>query len=148
MQRGIMRLSQIPGWQSRRKDNEMKYGTRIFLVVKGKIRRIGVDRFSRISSEAMPEYAGLKIPYALLVFEREEGSLGDLRYCTGGYLVFDKKGKVDESSQWSNTRLAMAGEDNPKSFGARRAEQVRTENTWNPKGEQLNHMIALVKKNG
>ena len=131
-----------------RRDDEMRYGARVFLVLNGKIKRIGVDLFSQIGKEAIPEYAGQKIPYALLVFEREEGNLGDLRYHEGGYLVFDKEGKVDESSEWNHLRLAQAGEDNPKSFAARRAEQVRKENTWNPTGDQLNHMIALVKRNG
>lgn len=75
----------------------MAYGTRVFLVAEGKIRRIGVDRFSRIGNEPVPGYAGQRIPYAILLFEREEGKLGDLRYCEGGYLVFDKEGKVDEN---------------------------------------------------
>lgn len=109
----------------------MGYGTRVFLVVEGKIRRIGVDRFSRISSEALPEYAGQRIPYAILLFEREEGKLEDLSYCEGGYLVFDKEGKVDENIGWNPIRL-QAGEDNPKSFTARRAEQIGRENKWNP----------------
>jgi len=124
----------------------MGYGTRVFLVVEGKIRRIGVDRFSRITSEALPEYAGQRIPYAILLFEREEGKLEDLRYCEGGYLLFDKEGKVDEDIGWNHIRLAQAGEDNPKSFTARRAEQIGRENKWNPTGEQLNHMIALAKR--
>ncbi len=54
----------------------MGYGTRVFLVVECKIRRIGVDRFSRISSEALPEYAGQRIPYAILFVLHSWGRTG------------------------------------------------------------------------
>jgi len=124
----------------------MEYAVRVFLLIEGKIKRIGVDRFSQIGNEAITEYAGLKIPYTLLVFEREEGNLGDLRYHEGGYLAFDKEGKVDERSGWNHLRLAQAGENDPKSFAARRAEQVGRENTFQPTSDQLNKMIALVKR--
>ena len=126
----------------------MGYGIRIFLIVKGRIKRIGMDRFSKICSEVLPEYAGQRIPYALLVFERDQSNLGDLRYCEGAYLVFDKLGVVDESSRLNHFRLVQAGEGDPKSFAARRAAQVRNENTWHPTGEQLNQMIAIVKRKG
>ena len=126
----------------------MQYATRVFLIAKGKIKRIGADCFSQIANEAITEYAGQKVPYALLVFEREaDGNPGDLRYHEGGYLVFDKEGNVDERSGWNHIRLAQAGEDDSKSFAARRAKQVRSEDTWSPTSEQLNRMIAIVKRN-
>jgi len=124
------------------------YRTRTFIVVKGSIKRIGVDRFSRIGSERMPEYAGQKVPYALLVFESEPGGLGALRYCEGGYLVFDELGNMDERSQWNHIRLAREGENDPGSFAARRGEQLRKESTWHPTGEQLEQMLALLKRKG
>ncbi len=124
----------------------MEYALRAFILADGKIKRIGVSRLSRIHYDAAPEYAGQKIPYALLVFEREEGKPGDLRYHECGYLVFDEEGKLDESKGLSHFRLVQAGENDPKSFAARRAEQVRRENIWYPTGDQLNHMIALAKR--
>jgi len=124
----------------------MEYAIRVFLLIDGKIKRIGVDRFSQIGNEAVPEYAGQKIPYSLLVFEREEGKLGDLRYHEGGYLGFDKEGKVDESSGWNHLRLAQEGKNDPKSFAARRAEQVRREDTFQANSDQLNQMIVLAKR--
>jgi len=107
-----------------------------------------MDRLSRLYQDVVPEYAGQKIPYALLLFELENDKLKDLRYWRGSYLIFDKEGKVDQDSGWNLIRLQQAGGDNPKSLAARRAEQNRRENTWNPTGEQLNHMIALVKRKG
>lgn len=55
----------------------MRYGSRTFVVVKGKIKRIGLDRFARICSKRMPECAGQKIPYTVLVFESEQDGSGD-----------------------------------------------------------------------
>jgi hypothetical protein len=101
---------------------KMEYELRAFILADGKIKRIGVSRLSRIHYDAVPEDAGQKIPYALLVFEREEGKLGDLRYREGGHLVFDKEGKLDESKGLNHLRLVQAGENDPKSFAARRAE--------------------------
>ena len=124
----------------------MEFALRAFILLNDKIKRIGVSRLSRIHYDAVPEYSGQKIPYALLVFEREEGKLGDLRYHECGYLVFDKEGKLDESKGLNHLRLVQAGENDPKSFSARRAEQVRRENTWHPSGDQLNQMIALAKR--
>jgi hypothetical protein len=126
----------------------MEFAIRVFFIVKNKIKRIGVDRFSKIGSETMPENAGQKIPYAVLVFEREDNRLGDLRYHEGGYLVIDKEGKVDESRGLNQVRLVQSGENDPKSFAARRGAQFKKENTWIPTGEQLNQMIKLAKRNG
>ena len=124
----------------------MNYGTRYFVLVEGKVRQIGIDRLSQLYHEVVPEYAEQKIPYALLLFEQEDGELRDLRYWRGSYLVFDKKGKVDRTSGGDLIQLSLAGEATPKSFIARRAEEIRRENTWNPAGEQLNEMIALAKR--
>jgi len=79
-------------------------------------------------------------------FEREGVRLGDLRYCEGGYVGFDKSGKLDESSQVNHVRLLQAAENDPKSFAARKAQQIRGEIAWHPTGDQLNRMITLVKK--
>ena len=124
----------------------MNYGTKYFVLIEGKIQQIGMDRLSRLYNDVVPEFAGQKIPYALLLFEQEKGKLKDLRYWRGSYLIFDKEGKVDQDSGWNLIRLQQAGGDNPKSLAARRAEQIRRENTWNPTGEQLNQMIALAKR--
>jgi hypothetical protein len=126
----------------------MKYVMRAFLFLNGKIKRVGVDRFSQISHEPMPEYAGQKIPYALLMFEFENGKLGDLRHHDCSYLVFDKKGNLDLTNGWSLLELDLARESDPKSFAARRANGLKREIRWNPAGEQLDRMIALVKKRG
>jgi len=127
----------------------MEYALRAFILVEGKIKRIGVNRLSGTHQEGMPEYAGKKIPYALLIFERQERKLANLRYHEGGYLIFDEEGRLDKSKGLIHSRLilACAGENDPKSFAARRAEQVRRENTWYPSGDQLNRMIALAKRN-
>jgi hypothetical protein len=124
----------------------MEFALRAFILLDSRIKRIGVNRLSRIHYDPSPEYAGQKIPYALLVFEREEGKLGDLRYHECGHLVFDKEGKLDVSKGLNHLCLIQAGENDPKSFAARRAEQVRRENTWHPSGVQLNQMIALAKR--
>lgn len=125
----------------------MEYALTVFILVDGEIKRIGASRFSRIHYEVMPEYARHRIPYSLLVFECEEGKLGDLRYHEGGYLVFNEEGKLDETMELIHLRLVQAGENDPRSFGARRAEQVEREKKWYPSGEQLNRMIAMAKRN-
>lgn len=125
----------------------MEYALKSFILVDGDIKRIGIRRFSRIHNEAMPEYAGKKIPYALLCFEREEGILGDLRYHEGGYLVFNEEGKQDETMGQTHVRLVQDSENDPKSFAGRRADQIRRENKWYPSGDQLNRMIAMAKRN-
>jgi hypothetical protein len=124
----------------------MEFALRAFILLDDKIKRIGASRLSRIYYDAVPEYAGQKSPSTLLVFEREEGKLGDLRYHECGYLVFDKDGKLDESKGLNHLRLVQAGENDPKSFAARRAEQVRRENKWYPSGDQLNQMITLARR--
>ncbi len=123
----------------------MNYGTRYFALVDGKIQQIGIERLAQLYHGVVPEYAGQKIPYALLLFEREEDKLKDLRYWQGSYLVFDKKGKADETSGQNVIELSLTGEKDPKSFVAKRAGQIRRERTWHPTGEQLNQMIALAK---
>ena len=124
----------------------MNYGTRYFVLVEGKVQQIGIDRLSQLYKEVVPEYAGQKIPYAVLLFEQKDGELRDLRYWRGSFLAFDKKGKVDQNGRGNLIQSSLAGEENPKSFVARRAEQIRRENIWNPAGEQLNEMIALAKR--
>ncbi len=124
----------------------MDYGTRSFVLVEGKIQQIGIERLAQLYHEMVPEYAGQKIPYALLLFEQEGDMLRDLRYWRGGYLLFDKQGKADEISGQTVIELSLTGEKDLKSFVARRADQIRRERTWHPTGEQLNQMIALAKK--
>lgn len=124
----------------------MNYGTRYFVLAEGKIQQIGIERLSQLYHEVVPEYAGQKIPYALLLFEQEGDTLKDLRYWRGGYLHFDKKGKADQNSGQNLIELSLISEKDPKSFVARRADQIRRENTWHPTGEQLNQMIALAKR--
>jgi hypothetical protein len=80
------------------------------------------------------------------LFEQEGDKLKDLRYWRGSYLLFDKKGKADQSSGQNLIELSLIGEKDPKSFVARRADRIRRENTWHPIGEQLNQMIALAKR--
>ena len=123
----------------------MNYGTRYFVLVEGRIQQIGIERLSQLYHGVVPEYAGQKMPYAILLFERKNDKLRDLRYWRGSYLVFDKKGMLDQKSGWNLIELSLTDEIDPKSFVARRAEQVRRENTWYPTGEQLNQMIALAK---
>ena len=108
----------------------MRLTLRTFFVVKGEIKRIGLDGFSRIGRNEMPEYAGQKIPYALLAFESEHGKLGELNYRECGYFVFDEHGNIDQQNQWNQVRLSQASEGDPKSFAARRAKQIRQVNTW------------------
>jgi hypothetical protein len=94
----------------------------------------------------VPEYAGQKIPYATLLFERVGDKLKDLRYWKGGYLVFDKQGKSDDISGQNVIEMSLTTEKDPKSFIARRADQIRRERAWHPTGEQLNQMIALARR--
>ena len=46
----------------------MNYGTRYFVFVEGQIQQIGIERLSQLYHGVVPEYAGQKIPYALLLF--------------------------------------------------------------------------------
>jgi hypothetical protein len=124
----------------------MNYGTRYFVLAEGRIQQIGIERLSELYHGVVPEYAGQKTPYALLLFEQEDDALKDLRYCRGGYLVFDKKGETDQNGGRNLIELSLTGENNPKFFVERRANRIRRENTWHPTGEQLNQMIALAKK--
>jgi len=128
------------------KDRQMNYGTRYFLFVDGKIQQIGIERLAQLYHGVAPEYAGQKILYALLLFEREDDKLKDLRYWRGSYLVFDKQGKADETSGQNVIELSLTSEKDPKSFVARRADQIRRERTWYPTAKQLNQMIALAKR--
>ena len=123
----------------------MEYETKYFVLAEGKIQEIALERLAQLYHGVVPEYAGQKIPYALLLFEQEGDKLKDLRYWRGSYLLFDKKGKADQSSGQNLIELSLIGEKDPKSFVARRADRIRRENTWHPTGEQLNHMIALAK---
>ena len=119
---------------------------RTFLVVNGQIKRIGLDRFSRIGSNGLPEFAGQRIPYAILAFENEDGKLGELRYREFAYFAFDKYGNVDRESDWAQFRMTVSSKGDSKSLAARRAKQIRQENAWSPTGDQLRQMIALVTK--
>lgn len=127
----------------------MNYGTRYFVLVDGEIQQIGIERLSQLYHGMVPEYAGRKIPYALLLFERKDDKLQDLSHWQGSYLVFDKLGKADETSGQNIIELSWTGEEDqkdPKAFIARRADQIRKERTWHPTSEQLNQMIELVKR--
>ncbi len=119
---------------------------RTLFVVNGQIKRIGLDRFSRIGRNGLPEFAGQRIPYALLAFDNEDGKLGELRYRECAYITFDKNGNVDRESDWAHMRMAISSEGDSKSFAARRAKQIRQDNIWSPTGDQLRQMIALVTK--
>jgi len=123
----------------------MNYGTKYFVLVEGKIQQIGVERLSQLYHGVVPEYAGKRIPYALLLFERENDKLRELRYWRGSYLSFDKTGKSDQKSGRNLIELSLSHEKDPESFVAKRADQIRRENNWHPTGEQLNQMIALAK---
>ena len=123
----------------------MNYGTKYFVLVEGKIQQIGVERLSQLYHGVVPEYAGKRIPYALLLFERENDKLRELRYWRGSYLFFDKTGKSDQKSGRNLVELSLSHEKDPESFVAKRADQIRRENTWHPTGEQLSQMIALAK---
>ena len=70
------------------------------------------------------------------MFERENDKLKDLRQWRGGYLVFDQKGKADLEKGRNVIELSLTEEQDPKSFVAKRADQIRRENTWHPTGEQ------------
>jgi len=94
----------------------------------------------------LPEFAGQKIPYALLAFDNEHGKLGELRYRECAYFTFDKDGKVDRERDWAQFRMTVSGEGDPKSFAAKRAKQIRQENIWSFTGDQLQQTIALVTK--
>jgi hypothetical protein len=124
----------------------MNYGTRYFVLVEGKIQQIGIERLSQLYHGVVPEYAGQKIPYALLLFEREDNKLKGLRYWRGSYLAFDEKGKADKTSGRKVLELSLTSERDSKSFVARRADQIRRENTWDPTAEQLNQMITLARR--
>jgi len=119
---------------------------RTFLVVNGQIKRIGLNRFSRIGSNGLPEFAGQRIPYAILAFENEDGKLGELQYREFAYFSFDKNGNVDRESDWAQFRMTVSSKGDSKSLAARRAKQIRQENAWSPTGDQLRQMIALVTK--
>lgn len=123
----------------------MDYGTRYFVLAEGKIQQIRIERLAQLYHGVVPEYAGQKIPYALLLFERKGDKLKDLRYWRGSYLVFDKQGKADEISGQNVIELSLSGEKDLRSFVSKRADQIRRERTWHPTAEQLNQMIALAK---
>lgn len=119
---------------------------RTFLLVNGQIKRIGLDRFSQIGRNGLPEFAGQKIPYAILAFDNEDGKLGELRYRECAYFTFDKNGNVDRESDWAQFRMTLSSEGDSKSFAARRAKRIRQESIWSPTGGKLRQMIALVTK--
>jgi hypothetical protein len=74
---------------------------RTFLVANGQIKRIGLDRFSRIGGTASPEFAGQRIQYAILAFDNDNGKLGELRYREFAYFTFDKNGNLDRENDWA-----------------------------------------------
>jgi hypothetical protein len=124
----------------------MDYGTRYFVFIEEKIQKISVERLEQLYHGVVPEYAGLNVPYALLLFEQVDNKLKDLRYWRGSYLTFDKNGKSDNNSGQNLVELSLMGGINPKSFVARRASQIRRERNWHPTAEQLDQMITLAKK--
>lgn len=125
----------------------MDLSIRTFLVVDGEIKKVGLDRFSRFGRQGAPEFAGQKIPYALLAFERLEGRLCELRHMEAGHLIFDETGKINNENQLNQLSLAQEGETDPRSFAARRARRIKEENSWCPTGLQLDRMILLAKGN-
>ena len=125
----------------------MGLSIRTFFVIPGEVKRIGVARFLRISLHEAPEFAGLKIPYAVLVFESEGRKLGELRYQQGGYFLFDEKGNVDRESDSRHAGMVIEGLlGDSTSFAARRAKRMKQDISWSPTGEQLRQMIDLAKK--
>ena len=124
----------------------MEYGTKYFVLAEGRIQEIGIGRLAQLYHGVVPEYAGQKIPFALLLFERVGDKLKDLRYWQGGYLVFNKQGKSDDISGQNVIELSLTTEKDPKSFVAKRADQIRRQRAWHPTGEQLNQMIELARR--
>jgi hypothetical protein len=124
----------------------MEYGTKYFVLAEGKIQEIGIERLAQLYHGVVPEYAGQKIPFALLLFERVGDQLKDLRYWQGIYLVFDGQGKSDDISGQNVIEMSLTTENDPQSFIARRADQIRRERAWHPTGDQLNQMIALARR--
>ncbi len=125
----------------------MDLSIRTFLVVDGEIKKVGLDRFSRFGRQGAPEFAGQKIPYALLAFERLQGRLCEIRHMEAGYLNFDETGKINNENQLNQVRLLQEGGTDPGSFAARRARRIKEENSWRPTGLQLERMITLAKGN-
>jgi hypothetical protein len=115
---------------------QMEYGTKYFVLAEDKIQEIGIERLAQLYHGLVPEYAGQQIPYATLLFERVGDKLKDLRHWQGGYLVFDKQGKSDDISGQTVIELSLTTEKDPRSFVAKRADQIRRERAWHPTAEQ------------
>jgi hypothetical protein len=90
----------------------MGLAVRVFLVEDdGYLRRFPLARYERLlRGEAegfLPEYAGKRIRYALVVVELVDRKPIEIRHVEYSWLSFDSEGRLDRSEQRKEARLAI-----------------------------------------
>jgi transposase len=90
----------------------MGLSIRIFLVNEDDtLRRLAINRFNRLFSrdtdERLPEYAGKRLRYALIVIELENRKPVGILRTEFSYFAFDSQGRLREDEREKATRLSM-----------------------------------------
>ena len=89
----------------------MGTGTRIFLVHDDdSIERLSIVRFERLTNEdpneRLPQYAGKKIRYALVILETKDRKPVDILYIEHSFLFFDADGRLDPKEKEIDAKFA------------------------------------------
>ena len=90
----------------------MGLGLRIFLVNDDdSIQRLSVARYERLlrgdPRESLPQYAGKRMRYALVVLEVEQRKPVAINRIQYNFIFFDSEGRIDASEREKAARLAL-----------------------------------------
>ena len=92
--------------------NSMGIGLRIFLVNDDdSLQRLAVTKYERLlrrdPKERLPQYAGKRVRYALVVYEVENRKPVEILRIEYSWLCLDSEGRIDASEQERELRLAL-----------------------------------------
>ena len=90
----------------------MGLGLRIFIVNDDdSLKRLSVAKFERLRrrdlKESIPQYAGRRVRYALVVLEMENRRPVEIIMTEHSYLYFDSEGRIDTSEREKAATLAV-----------------------------------------
>jgi len=90
----------------------MGLGLRIFIVNDDdSLKRLSVARYERLlrgdPRESLPQYAGKRIRYALVVLEVEQRKPVAINRIQYNFIFFDSEGRIDASEREKAARLAL-----------------------------------------
>ena len=138
----------------------MGLGVRVFVFEENDIRKISYARFQRLldghERERLPEYAGKKIKYALVLIETKNRKPIEVLNIDLGYIYVERDGKLNQNEFRQKMADAMKtvsfpGEksslnviDASATFAAKR---YRNKYTWAPSPDELNKIYQHLSIN-